>query len=147
VVQRLDDELLVYDTAFNEAHCLDSTAAAEFAAAADDISRRQVIRRLALAGAATATAGSLLRTVVTPPAAQAQSACLGATVPCTSDAQCCSNFCGFGTCSCLRTGLCQTNSDCASGCCCHYANLNLCVDTAEPNPSVCCTQVAGGTCS
>jgi hypothetical protein len=73
VVESLGDEVLVYDTERNEAHCLTRDAAARFAAASDDVSRRQVIRRLAAAGAAAAGA-PLIKTVVAPDPAAAQSA-------------------------------------------------------------------------
>jgi hypothetical protein len=68
VVERLEDELLVYDVEANQAHRLAGEGAAAFDAAADDFSRRQVLRKLALAGAAAA-----MTTIVAPSPAQAQS--------------------------------------------------------------------------
>jgi hypothetical protein len=76
IVQRLDEELLVYDTAADEVHCLSGNAVAEFEAAADEVSRRDVIRRMALAGAAAAGGAALVRSVIAPNPAQAQSTCV-----------------------------------------------------------------------
>jgi hypothetical protein len=102
----LDGETLVYDTERNEAHALTGAGAAEFLAAADDVSRRQVLRKLALAGVAAAGTGALVKTIVAPTAAQAQSAC-GSGPACTGGTTCCapvsSSCCitditGFGCC-------------------------------------------------
>jgi hypothetical protein len=73
VVQRLDGETLVYDRASDEAHLLQGAAAVEFEAAGDEVSRRQVLRRATLAGVAAASGGLLLKTIVAPIPAQAQS--------------------------------------------------------------------------
>jgi hypothetical protein len=94
IVQRLDDELLVYDTASNEAHVLGGAVAVEFERATDEVSRREVIRRLALAGAAAAGTTALVRSIVAPTAANAQSGCV----------------CGNGTCP-PNTG-CDSQTSC-----------------------------------
>jgi hypothetical protein len=92
VVQRLEGELLVYDTASNEAHCLSGVGAAEFEAAADEVSRRDVLRKMALAGVAAAGTGALLKTIVAPTAAQAQSiACGTGGLICNASQTCCGN--------------------------------------------------------
>lgn len=90
VVQRLDDELLVYDTASDEAHCLGPAAAAEFEAAADEVSRREVLRKMALAGAAAAGSAALVKTIVAPTPAMAQSTACG-TGTCPLGTSCCSD--------------------------------------------------------
>jgi hypothetical protein len=105
IVERLDDQTLVYDTELNEAHALSGAGAAEFLAAANEVSRRQVLRKLALAGAAATGAGVVVKTIVAPTAAQAQS--LTCTPGCTVGLACCQpigNFCcatgvaSFGCC-------------------------------------------------
>jgi hypothetical protein len=53
------------------------------------ISRRQTIRRL---GLASALAIPIVASIVSPPAASAQS-CLATNSPCTTSSQCCSNCC------------------------------------------------------
>jgi hypothetical protein len=73
VVEQLGAETLVYDTDADEAHLLGPAAAAEFGTAADDVSRREVLRKLALAGAGAAAAAPLITSIVAPRAAHAQS--------------------------------------------------------------------------
>jgi hypothetical protein len=127
LIERLDGEALVYDTQTNEAHALKGAGLAEFEAAGDDVSRREVLRRLALAGAVAASGGALMRTIVTPTSAQAQS----------------SPPCGNGTCPTGTT--CCTPPNTSANCCFDTTQLcrqNLCIpcgDTTEP----CCT---GGIC-
>jgi hypothetical protein len=101
IVQRLEGELLVYDPASDQAHCLGGGAAAEFEAAADDFSRREVIRNMALAAAAVAGGSALVRTVIVPAPAQAQS--IGA---------------AFGLCRASSSFPCDANLDCCGGICC-----------------------------
>jgi hypothetical protein len=97
IVQRLDDELLVYDTASDEVHCLSGGAAAEFETAADDVSRREVIRTLALAGAAVAGVSPVIRSIAAPTPAQAQSTSCGS-LTCTASEFCCSANGTFACC-------------------------------------------------
>jgi hypothetical protein len=98
IVERLEGELLVYDVASDEGHRLDPAAAAEFEMARDDVSRREVIRRLTFAGAAAATGAPLVRTIISPTPASAQSpGCSPACTPqteqcCAATATCCSTF-------------------------------------------------------
>jgi hypothetical protein len=96
IVEQLGAETLVYDTERHRAHALSGAGAVEFAAAKDDVSRREVLRRLALAGAGAAGAGALIRTMVAPTAAQAQSVCGGAGQPCCPSGQ---NLCPNTTCA------------------------------------------------
>jgi hypothetical protein len=88
IVEALGEETLVYDPATDEALCLDSVAAVEFRAAPDDISRRQVVRRLALAGAAAAATAPLVKTIVAPTAAHAQSGCACGNAACVAGQAC-----------------------------------------------------------
>jgi hypothetical protein len=130
LVEALGEETLVYDPATNEAHCLDPLAAAEFRAAGDDISRREVIRRLALAGAATAAAAPLVRTIVAPTPAHAVSGCacgVGAgTTVCPAGQGCLAAV----TCvSCVGSG-----SACTVG---TFTCCTTCTATICPNTGIC----------
>jgi hypothetical protein len=117
IVQRLEGEWLVYDTASNEAHVLGGAAAAEFDAAIDEVSRREVIRRMALAGAATSGTAVRVKSIVAPAPAQAASIC---------------------------GGLCSAGADCAGvagcTCCCQGAGPAVCSNSAS------CTVVVQGIC-
>jgi hypothetical protein len=73
---------------------LDLLAAGSFAA--DTHSRRAVLRRGLLAGAAGVAAVPLIRSIVTPPAAHAQSGCVADqenNTPCTQTCQCIEGCC------------------------------------------------------
>jgi hypothetical protein len=118
IVESIGEERLVYDTASNEAHRLGASAALEFDAAGDDISRRQVLRKLALAGAA-ASSLPLIKTIAAPTAAHAQSgvACAGA-----PGGACLPGFtcCGGTTCvpssfTCCGSGSCPAGFTCCPG--------------------------------
>jgi hypothetical protein len=117
VVQRLQDELLVYDTSSNEAHVLAGALAAEFDAATDEVSRRDVIRRVAFAGATAAGGSALVKTIVAPAPALAQS-CIPNDSPCTLSTQCCSlGVCAQtatvgATCCAALNASCTTTADC-----------------------------------
>jgi hypothetical protein len=117
IVERLGDETLVYDTERNEAHALGGPGAAEFAAAPDEVSRRDVLRKLALAGAAAAGTGALVKTIVAPVAAQAQSPplpnCGGLT--CTAIQTCCTFGAGAPSFECCTAGQTCTTLGCAAG--------------------------------
>jgi hypothetical protein len=104
IVERLGGELLVYDTERNEAHALAGAGAAEFLAASGDVSRREVLRKLALAGVAAAGTGPLVKSIVAPIPANAQSA------PCGALNQPCCSFLGSTYCTDADTG-------CAAGLC------------------------------
>jgi hypothetical protein len=124
IVQRLDDELLVYDTTSNEAHVLGGAVAAEFDAAADEVSRREVIRRLALVGAAAAGATPFVKTIIAPAPAEAQSAfCAGLpdNTLCTPDGNVCTNdLCSGGVCThppVPNGTTCGTGVACCNGAC------------------------------
>jgi hypothetical protein len=124
VVEHLIDQTLVYDRAANEAHLLQGSAAAEFAAAGDDLSRREVLRKLALAGAAAAGTGALVRTIVAPTPADAQTCTNPGT--CQVNSNCCPGFgcvAGQGVCfACIASGQpCSPNNVN----CCGAANGNL----------------------
>jgi hypothetical protein len=164
IVEHLDGETLVYDTERHEAHTLSGGGAAEFAAASDDVSRREVIRKLALAGAAAAGAASAIRTVLSPTPAHAQSATPCGTGSCPAGTTCCtppqaapnccpnaSTFCVSNLC--LQCGtspfLCCPGNVCQGGACCN--NTGTCVaegaNCATGGPccnGVCC--LAGQTC-
>jgi hypothetical protein len=116
IVEHLDGELLVYDIERNEAHALSGPGAAEFAAASDDVSRREALRRLALAGAAAAGGGALLRTVVAPTPADAQSA------PCSCPGSP-SGVCAAGQ-GCLNSTC--LNCDVVTGQTCNFQNGCVC---------------------
>src|SRR5438093_992144 len=88
IVEHLDGEMLVYDTASDEAHCLDPVAAAEFEAASDDVSRREVLRRLAVVGAVAAGGAPLIKSIVAPAPATAQSAAV-CSPDCQTGEHCC----------------------------------------------------------
>jgi hypothetical protein len=87
IVEHLDGEVLVYDTDSDEAHCLTGDSALEFGTASSDLSRRAVLRRAALVGAAATGAAPLIKTIAAPTAAQAQS---GVCPPCPPGIPCCS---------------------------------------------------------
>jgi hypothetical protein len=94
IVEHLDGELLVYDADRDEAHALSGSGAAEFAAAPDDVSRREVLRKMVLAGAAASGGTALVKTIVAPTPAQAESGCAAvcslANDPCTNPScSCC----------------------------------------------------------
>jgi hypothetical protein len=127
IVEHLDGEMLVYDTERNEAHALNGVGAAEFAAAPDEVSRREVLRKLALAGAAAAGAGALVKTIVAPTAAQAQTGIACGAATCAAGQVCCS----------APTGLC-----CAAGQCCS----NIFCDPICPSPASACSATVG-TCT
>jgi hypothetical protein len=63
------------------------------------ISRRDAVRRMALTAGAAAVAVPVVRSIVAPTAAQAQT-CLPDGAPCTSDGQCCGGNCDTGTNTC-----------------------------------------------
>jgi hypothetical protein len=121
IVEHLEGEVLVYDPATHEAHSLGGSAATEFAAAGSDVSRREVLRKLALAGAVAAGGTALFETVLAPTPAHAQSAV------------------------CQTTNGCSAANQCPSGCCCQVGASAACVDPAVANPTVCCGTF-GGTC-
>lgn len=140
IVERLDDELLVYDSERDEAHCLSALAARVFelcdgshspaelaglagvsgeevarvlgelserdllAATSGSLrfhSRRDVVRRATIAGAAVAGAAPLIKSIIAPTAALAGSNCTcgtgGGTVTCGAN-QGCMTFGGQGFC-------------------------------------------------
>jgi hypothetical protein len=119
IVEHLDDETLVYDTTSNEAHALAGAGASEFLAATGEVSRRQILRKLALAGAAVGAA-SLAKTVSVPAPAWAQSGTPCGNTTCAAGDVCCFGFacrppgttccpsqsttCGPGTFCCQKAG-------------------------------------------
>jgi hypothetical protein len=126
VVEWIDSEALVYDTRTEQAHHLNSDAAVLFKAADSDFSRRQVLRKFALAGAAAAATAPLVKTIVAPTPAMAQSTACGAAT-CTAGQVCCD----------ATTDLC-----CTTGTCCGFgAGLSFCT---APCDATTCT---GGICS
>jgi hypothetical protein len=156
IVERLNGEVLVYDTERSEAHALSGAGAVEFAAATDDVSRREVLRKLVLAGVGGAGAGALVKTVVAPTAAHAQSANCG-TLTCTASQSCCGNGVGFafdccnvvnevcaGGLGCVPCGVaglaCCFGATCSvpAGECCDAGN---CIANGAP-----CSGQTGGTC-
>jgi hypothetical protein len=147
IVERLDGETLVYDTERNEAHALSGAGAAEFLAAADDVSRREVLRKLALAGVAAAGTGALVKTIIAPSAAQAQSpACDPA---CTQGIPCCNGVCcGMPCCSptSQTPGAC-----CPTFPCCNAGAVNTCglgTGTQCTTGSQCCSgSCLAGACA
>jgi hypothetical protein len=150
IVEHLDGETLVYDTELNEVHALAGSGAADFAAAADDVSRREVLRKLALAGVAAAGAGALVKSIVAPTAAQAQSACVPGGGVCTTVAECCAlsnatvactnNVCSIATCN---AGFADCDTVATTGC-----ETNLLTDTQNCGTcnNVCAACCDGGTC-
>jgi hypothetical protein len=146
IVEHLEGETLVYDKASDQAHVLSGDLATEFSAALDEVSRRQVLRKLALAGAAAAGAGTLAKTIVAPTAAQAQSTCnpacgptsgcclphnaccdvISAQICCQAGAAtaCCPQLtvcCPSGSanaCALFNPGACNVNGNCCSNLCC-----------------------------
>jgi hypothetical protein len=117
IVESLGEERLVYDVETNEAHRLGGAAALEFDAAGDDISRRQVLRKLALAGMA-ASAVPLIKTIAAPTAAHAQSGnCPGAPGgACLAGFICCNgNTCVPSSFSCCGSGSCPASFTCCPG--------------------------------
>jgi hypothetical protein len=117
IVERLDGETLVYDTERDEAHRLAGSAVTEFDAAPDDISRRAVLRKLGLAGLAAAGTAPLVKSIVAPTPAQAQSC-----VPtCTTAVTCCAGLtCGLAFNDCgeaFDCGDCPIGFRCVGGSC------------------------------
>jgi hypothetical protein len=131
IVEHLDGETLVYDTQKNEAHALAGAGAAEFLAAESEVSRREVLRKLALAGVAAAGTGALVKTIVAPSPAHAQSptACVNAP----------GGTCAAGTTCCVAT---VTSACCtAAQQCCVFGGL---VASCCTNPTTTCI---GGLCA
>jgi hypothetical protein len=133
IVEHLDGETLVYDTEQNQAHALSGSVAAEFVAAGDDVSRRAVLRKFALLGAAAVAAGPLVKTIAAPTAAEAQSTC---TLPGT-----CPNCC-FGQTACFQGMACVA---CATaGNACQGGSATCCGDALGDPGKACCNIGAGG---
>jgi hypothetical protein len=127
IIERLGDETLVYDPETHAAHNLGGAAAAEFAAAGSDVSRREVLRKLALAGAASVGGASLLKTIAAPTPAQAQST---------------GQPCGAGG-TCSQGNTCCNGTCCATGECCNSPQFGV---ACLPGCAGTCFAV-GGTCS
>jgi hypothetical protein len=130
IVERLGDEVLVYDTETHEAHRLSGAAAAEFSAASE-VSRREALRRLALAGAAAAGTAGLVRSIAAPTPAQAQSNC---TVTCLPGDVCCGATCCSAGAFCCAPGS-------QSPCC--FVSATFCCPAGSANG---CGTANGGTC-
>jgi hypothetical protein len=130
IVEHLDDETLVYDTERNEAHALSGAGSAEFLAAEDEVSRREILRKLALAGAAAAGTGALVRTIIAPTPAQAQTAgqLCGPGNTCNPGLNCCVN---------INNAVC-----CAQPCCTAAVGGDLCCGPGLCNPGVGCIVVS-----
>jgi hypothetical protein len=141
IVEHLDDETLVYDTDRNEAHALSGAVAAAFLAAEDEVSRREVLRKLALTGAAVAGTGALVRTVIAPTPAQAQSPVQCGAVMCQAGAQCCTTgpqpFCAVPTGTCCGSAVCLPGiaGPCCQGICCLVGQI--CCGTICATPAAC----------
>ena len=89
-------------------------------AAVTDVRRREMLRKVGLAGAAALLIPAI--TTLTATSAYAAS-CFLVTHVCTTGGQCCSGACNAGVC-CQPTSLpCTTNAQCCSGTC---AGTNLC---------------------
>jgi hypothetical protein len=120
IVEFLDSEALVYDGEDHGAHLLRGEAVEEFAAARDDLSRREILRRSALAGV-TATGAILVQTIVSPTPAQAQSGlpCLGAPGDtCPPSTTCCTNVAtGIAVCCAAGQTCCQFSTSSTPTCC------------------------------
>ncbi len=79
--------------------------------AAANISRRELGRKLGLAGAASLP---FILSIVAPLAATAAT-CGGVGTPCTTNARCCSGICISGTCACVDVqGPCTSDAQCCS---------------------------------
>jgi hypothetical protein len=106
LVERVGDELLVYDTESDEAHQLAPQAATSFErAAATGMSRRDALRRAAIVGAVAGV--PLVKSIVAPTPAAAGTfavACREAGESCTASTQCC------GVNVCLGTNQCGPNA-------------------------------------
>jgi hypothetical protein len=129
-VERMGDETLVYDSDNDRAHLLSGLGADAFRRASDDVSRREVLRRLTIASAAASGAAPLLKSIAVPTAAQAQSnPCPGATNGACATSQFC---CGLGTTKvcCASASECCGNNDGSSAFCCTL-------------PTICCVTVSG----
>jgi hypothetical protein len=155
IVERLNDELLVYDTQAGEAHQLAREAATvfelcdgrattrEMAAEASarlgepvsaetveqvthqlaerrllrqapGLSRREAVRKAALAGAAVAGAAPLVKSIVLPASAQAFTSCTPGGLSCSDASECCDNSC-IGAICCLPAGQpCSNDNQCCS---------------------------------
>ena len=100
IVERVGDELLVYDPQTDEAHQLTPRAATAFEeSTAAGVSRRDALRRAALAGAGAAAAVPLVKSIVAPtPAHAGTTPCFPDGAGCSINAQCCSNNCNAGVC-------------------------------------------------
>lgn len=87
-----------------------------------NISRRELGRRLGLAGAASLP---FILSIVAPLAATAAT-CGEVGTPCTTNARCCSGICVGGTCACVDVqGPCTVDAQCCSGRC--GSALNKCL--------------------
>jgi hypothetical protein len=150
IVEHLNGETLVYDTESNEAHALSGAGAAEFLAVEDEVSRREVLRKLALAGVAAAGTGAFVKTIVAPTAAQAQSlvctpACVPGAVCCQPGANAC---CTLGAYICCPAGSAVTCCGIGSLCCpagsahgCFFPPPGPCTSGTQCCSNVCCNGV------
>jgi hypothetical protein len=151
-VEQLGGEALVYDVERNEAHALRGAAAAEFMAAGDEVSRRQVLRRLALAGAAAAGAGAMVKTIVAPTPAQAQTACVAAGGNCTTAGDCCAQANATVQCTGSPT-VCQFTCNAGFGNCTNAPGCETNLMTTKQHCGACgagCTgsqNCVGGVCT
>jgi hypothetical protein len=157
IVEQLEGETLVYDTASDEAHTLSGAGAVEFLAAKNEVSRRDVLRQLALAGAAAAGTAPLMRSIVAPAAAQAQSPLLCNNGMCPGGLVCCGNTVCVDTLSCCSNGTSCSPAQCCNNVCCNNNGETCCPQTnacgfASGLPctlaSDCCSgQCNGGSCA
>jgi len=89
---------------------------------ASGMNRRELVKKLGLAGAASLP---LVLSIVAPEAASAAT-CRGPGDACVTNARCCSGLCINNTCACLGQNVdCTTNAQCCSGRC--GSALNKCL--------------------
>jgi hypothetical protein len=137
IVEWLGAEALVYDPDSQRGHVLNGPAAAALRAAPDEISRRQVLRKAAAAGVTAAGAAAVMRTIVAPTPAQAQSLgndC-GANGACGTPLTCCGASGGSST-----SGIC-----CVAGQCCSNGTQFTCFIVSCQ--TTCAGTFTNGVCS
>ena len=110
---------------------------AEVSSALPDVTRRDLIRKVTVAGAAALLVPAIVTFTATSGYAQTGAGNLGACAHCTSNAQCTSNNCGNDS----TSRACGSNKTANGGACSggnqNSANQQCCSGTCSANPGIC----------